>query len=75
MATQQKREWVPVTTEPTKHWCRKMRTHFVASVGKKGYITKEEVMERAYGTPNVTKLKNCFLPLYDAFFTLYYEFP
>ena len=24
-----------------------MRTHFVASVGKKGYITKEEVMERA----------------------------
>ena len=48
MATQQKtEEWVPVSTEPTKHWCRKMRTHFVASIGKKGYITKEEVMERA----------------------------
>ena len=48
MEPQQKREeWVPVLTEPTKHWCRKMRTHFVASVGRKGYITKEEVMERA----------------------------
>ena len=41
------KEWVPVTTEPTKHWCRKMRAHFQASIGKKGYITKEEVMERA----------------------------
>ena len=47
MAGQQKIEWVPVTTEPTNHWCRKMRTHFQASIGKKGYITKEEVMERA----------------------------
>ena len=47
MAGQQKTEWVPVTTEPTNHWCRKMRTHFQASIGKKGYITKEEVMERA----------------------------
>ena len=36
-----------VTTEPTKHWCRKMRTHFQRSVGTKGYITEEEVMERA----------------------------
>ena len=39
-----------VTTEPTKHWCRKMRTHFRNSVGSKGYITKEEVMERTQAT-------------------------
>lgn len=42
-----------VTTEPTKHWCRKMRTHFRSSVGTKGYITKEEAMERARETLKV----------------------
>jgi len=35
-----------VTTDPTKHWCRKMKTHFRNSVGTKGYITEEEMMER-----------------------------
>ena len=42
-----------VTTEPTKHWCRKMRTHFRSSVGTKGYITKEEAMEHALETLKV----------------------
>jgi Ca2+-binding EF-hand superfamily protein len=51
MAAEQKRvEWAAVSTEPTNHWCRKMRTHFEASIGKKGYITKEEVMEKARAT-------------------------
>ena len=42
-----------VTTEPTKHWCRKMKTHFRNSVGTKGYITEEEVMERTRATLKV----------------------
>ena len=50
MAEQTMEQLTIVTTEPTEHWCRKMRTHFRSSVGTKGYITKEGVMQSALAT-------------------------
>ena len=37
-----------VQTDPTKHWCRKMRTHWQSTVGKKDYITEEEVVQQTH---------------------------